>query len=474
VTKTTEDLRSSRTGGRRAKPEEWPQIAAGTIPMIDGRYMVEREIARGGMGVVYLASDIGLGRKVALKLVSPDVAKRHEVVEHFQREASALASVRHENVVQVYAFGTEAPAYGESDGAMFFAMEYVNGRDLDEIITEHANHGVDIPTYRALTILRQVASGLHAVHTAGIIHRDVKPGNIVIETDSGRPVLVDFGLAMPHDPTGKLSHAAAGSPSYMAPEQAHGETVGPAADVYAFGASAFELLTGRLPFLHDTVEAQLKAHAEEQVPLLSSIRPNLRVFDRVIARTMAKNPKARYDGFSSLLHALDNSIAKWRSGSTEPAQSYPEGGGPGRGEILRILVVDDDDGFRKVAARAAQLAFYRRQVNVSVAKSGVDALAKAERAVPDLILVDLSLTGLDGVEVISRLRAMPRGADTRVLVVTDRNDDAERWRFSILGVQDFFAKSAGLVELVSTVTQIGERAGWLTMEDEPQPSSRSF
>ncbi len=474
MTKFTEDLRSSRTGGRRARPEEWPQVTSGTIPMIDGRYLVEREIARGGMGVVYLASDIGLGRKVALKLVNPEVAKRADVVDHFQREASALASVRHENVVQVYAFGTEQPEYGQVDGAMFFAMEYVDGRDLDEIITEHAQHGVDIPTYRALTILRQVASGLAAVHHAGIIHRDVKPGNVVIETDSGRPVLVDFGLAMPHDPTGKLSHAAAGSPSYMAPEQAYGETVGPAADVYAFGASAFELLTGRLPFLYDTVEEQLRAHAEEQVPLLSSIRPNLRTFDRVLARMMAKNPKSRYDGFTSLLHAFDAAIAKWRSGSTEPAPSYPEGGGPGRGEILRILVVDDDDAFRKVAARAAQLAFYRRQVSVSVARSGVEALSKAERAVPDLILVDLNMAGLDGVETISRLRAMPRGADTRVLVVTDRNDDSERWRFSILGVSDFFAKSTGLVELVNTVTQIGERAGWLTMEDEPVPSSRSL
>ncbi len=467
----TEDLRSSRTGGRRAPPEEWPQIAAGTVPMIDGRYLVEREIARGGMGVVYLAQDIGLGRSVALKLVNPDVAQRRDVVEHFQREAAALASVRHENVVQIYAFGTE-DAGAAGDGAMFFAMEYVNGRDLDEIITEHDRHGVIIPTYRALTILQQVAGGLCAVHNAGIIHRDVKPGNIIIETDSGRPVLVDFGLAMPHDP--KLTHAAAGSPSYMAPEQAYGDAVGPAADVYAFGVSAFEILTGRLPFLYDTVEDQLRAHAYEDAPLLSSLRPNLRAFDRVMARMLAKDPRARYDGFATLVSALDSAISKWRSGATEPAPSYPEGGGPGRGEILRIMVIDDDDDFRKVAARAAQLAFYRRQVSVSVAKSGADALARAERAVPDLVLVDLKVEGLDGVETISRLRAMPRGMDTRVLVVTDRQDDAERWRFSILGVNDFFAKQAGLVELVNTITQIGERAQWLGRDDEPVPSSVSL
>ena len=470
----TEDLRSSRTGGRRSPPETWPEVAAGTIPVVDGRYLVEREIARGAMGVVYLAQDIGLGRKVALKLVNPDVAQRQDVIDHFQREASALASVRHENVVQVYAFGTNEPNPGETDGAMFFAMEYVNGRDLDEIITEHASHGVAIPPYRALTILRQVASGLAAVHAAGIIHRDVKPGNIVIETDSGRPVLVDFGLAMPHDPTGKLSGAAAGSPSYMAPEQAYGEHTTPAADVYAFGVSAFELLSGRLPFLHETVEDQLRAHVSEEPPLLSSVRPNLRPFDRVFSRMLAKDPRARYDGFGSLVGAFDSAIAKWRSGATEPAPSYPEGGGPGKGEILRILVVDDDDSFRKVAARAAQLAFYRRQVTVAVARSGADALARAERAVPDLVLVDLKVEGLDGVETISRLRAMPRGAETRVLVVSDRDDDAERWRFSILGVNDFFAKQTGLVQLVNTITQIGERCGWLNADDEPIPSSRTL
>jgi serine/threonine-protein kinase len=457
-------LRSSRAR-TRAPESEWPSVEVGAVPLVDGRYLVEKEIARGGMGVIYLAQDLGLGRKVALKLIKPELAERRDVVEHFQREASALASVRHENVVDVYAFGT-------SDNQMFFAMEYVKGRDLDEIVLEHANHGVDIPTYRALTILRQVASGLNAVHTAGIIHRDVKPGNVVIETDTGRPVLVDFGLALPSDPTGALSHVMAGSPPYMPPEQARNDAMlGPSADVYAFGVMAFELLTGRLPFEYEDVERLLRAHREEKPPELSSIRPNLRTFDRVIGRMLAKEPRARYEGFSTAIGAFDSAIAKWRSGSTEPAPSYPEGGGPGRGELLRILVCDDDDDFRKVAARAAQLAFYRRSVTVSVAKSGSDALAKAEKAIPDLVLVGLSVSGLDGVETISRLRAIPGGAETRVLVVTDKPDEAQRWRFSILGVQDFFAKQQGLVELVNTIAAIGERNNWLLAVEEAPASS---
>jgi serine/threonine-protein kinase len=320
------NLRSSR-GRTRAPESEWPRVDVGAVPLIDGRYLVEKEIARGGMGVIYLAQDLGLGRKVALKLIKPELASRNDVVEHFQREASALASVRHENVVDVYAFG-------QQDGQLFFAMEYVKGRDLDEIILEHANHGVDIPTYRALTIVRQVASGLSAVHSAGIIHRDVKPGNVVIETDTGRPVLVDFGLALPSDPTGVLSHVTAGSPPYMPPEQARADALlGPPADVYALGVTAFELLTGRLPFEYDDTDAMLRAHATEMPPKLSSLRPNLRTFDRVLSRMLAKDPRARYDGFATAINALDSAIGKWRSGSTEPAPSYPDGGGPGRGEL---------------------------------------------------------------------------------------------------------------------------------------------
>lgn len=444
-------------------------IQTGTIPIIDGRYLVEREIARGGMGVIYLAQDLGLGRKVALKLINPELAQRPEVIEHFQAEAAALASVRHENVVQVYAFGTH-------EGTTFFAMEYVRGRDLDAILDEHFHHGVDVPTYRALTILRQIASGLAAVHAAGIIHRDVKPGNVVIETDSGRPVLVDFGLALPSDPTGAFSAIAAGSPHYVAPEQTRPDAIlTPAADVYSFGVTAYELLTTRLPFEDLDADAVLEAHATRTPAAVSSLRPGLRTFDRVIARMLAKDPRARYEGFSTAIGALDSAIARWRSGSTEPAPSYPEGGGPGKGELLRILVIDDDDQFRKVAARAAQLAFYRRSVSVTVAKSGVEALAKAERAVPDLVILDLHIAagdgGLDGVETISRLRAMPKGAETRVLVVSDAPSDAERWRFSILGVNDFFGKQAGLVELVHAIGQIGERCGWLCADDEPSPSS---
>jgi len=459
---TTRDRPSSRRGGRRSSPP----IAQGTIPIIDGRYQVEREIGRGGMGVIYLARDMGLGRMVALKLIKPELSVQQDVAEHFRREASALASVRHDNVVQIHAFGSH-------DDTLFFAMEYVKGRDLDEIIAEHREHGTVVPTNRALTILCRIASGLAAVHGAALVHRDVKPANIVIETGTGRPVLVDFGLAVTCDPGSALSPSAAGSPPYMSPEQWRNDgLLGPPADVYSFGVTAFELLTGALPFESDSAEELARMHFERLAPRISSVSPKMRVFDRVISRTLAKDPRARYDGFGGVIDALDAALPRWRSGSTDPSPSYPNGRDAGS-ELLRVLVVDDDDSFRRVATRAAQLAFIRRGALVSSARSGTEALTKAERATPHLVLMHLNMSDFDGIDTISRLRAMPNGADTRVLVVTDREDEAERWRFSVLGVEDFFAKEKGLLGLVQTVTELGSQLGWVRGVDEEAPPSSS-
>jgi serine/threonine-protein kinase len=463
---------SAPPNARRSGTNEIVRARDGTMPLIDGRYLLEREIARGGMGVVHLASDVTLGRQIALKLIDPELAGDRSVVDRFQREATALASIRHQNVVQIHAFGSEGDA-------IYFAMEYVRGRNLDEIIGEHARRGLALPTHRALTILRQIAEGLAAVHAAGIVHRDVKPANVVIENDSGRPVLVDFGLALPAERRATLPPLIAGSPSYMAPEQAHPDLpLGPAADVYAFGVTAFELLTGRLPFEEEELTAMLQAHAARTPPLVSSYRPGLRPFDRIVARMLAKDPRERYEGFATLLAALDGALARWRAGSMEPAPSWPDGGGPGRGELLKILIVDGDETFRKSAARATQLAFYRRAVRVSVARNGSEALAKAERIAPDLVLLDHGLDpgGLDAIETLSRLRALPRGTEARVLIVTDRGSEDDRWRYALLGVRDFFERQTGLVELVQSITEVGERWGFLgsdeERDDEPPSSAR--
>lgn len=293
-------------------------IDLGTV--VDGRYRVESELGRGGMGVVYLGRDTWLDRYVALKMIAPSWAKDGEAASCFQREAKALASIRSPYVVQVYAFGVH-------QGRYFFAMEYVRGRSVLQILTEHRKHGDTIPTHRTLTILNRIAQGIDAVHAAGILHRDVKPSNIVIEEDTGRPVLVDFGLAVPGDDPGAA--LAIGTPQYMAPEQGGvgvpGAVVTKSIDIYALGITAFEMLTGELPFDATDRPRLMRQHARKQPPLLSSKRRELAPFDRTIARALAKDPVDRYPSCTAFAEVLAAASEQWIN-SNLPTMPPPPAG----------------------------------------------------------------------------------------------------------------------------------------------------
>ncbi len=420
--------------------------------LIDGRYELEAELGRGAMGVVYRARDVELGRSVALKLIAPEYARSSRVAAYLQREARALATIRSNHVVQVYASGPHKESY-------FFAMEFIRGRSLDSIINEHKAHGTFVPMYRALTILRQIARGLSAVHAAGIVHRDVKPANIVIEENTGRPVLVDFGLAVSAD-----AHAeSAGTPTVMAPEQGRlneGGIVTIRTDIYSLGCTAYKLLTGRLPFESKTIPELIRAHMTEEAKPVSSLRADLAPFDPVFARALAKNPDERYATAEELALALDQAESRWvppeLSGAALPTGVFSQ---PGPG--LRALVVDDDDMFRAFAARAVKLAFQEVPVRVLAAGSGIEALTTALHNPPNLVLLDFDMPGLDGINTLSRLRVLPGGLEARILVVSARAQEQERWRFSVLGVHDFLAKPVQLQDLVDTVARIAHRSGWM-------------
>jgi serine/threonine-protein kinase len=428
--------------------------------LIDGRYEVEAELGRGAMGVVYRARDIELGRAVALKLIAPEYARSSRVAAYLQREARALATIRSNHVVQVYASGPHKDSY-------FFAMEFIRGRSLETIIGEHKAHGTFVPMYRALTVLRQIARGLAAVHAAGIVHRDIKPANIVIEENTGRPVLVDFGLAVSAD-----AHAeAAGTPTVMAPEQgrlAHGGIVTIRTDIYSLGCTAYKLLTGRLPFESKTIPELLRAHMTEDAKPISSLRPDLAPFDPVFARALAKNPDERYASAEELALALDQAEAQWIPPELASAPPLSSGVFSQPGPGLRVLVVDDDDMFRAFAARAVKLAFQETPVRVLAAGSGIEALTSALHNPPNLVLLDFDMPGLDGINTLSRMRVLPGGLEARILVVSARAQEQERWRFSVLGVHEFLAKPVQLQELVDTVARIARRSGWT---HAPEPSS---
>jgi len=269
-------------------------------------YRIESVIGRGGMAVVYRAEDTRLGRKVALKVLAPVLAHNEQFQQRFIRESRLAASLDHPNIVPIY----EA---GEADGQLFIAMRYVAGSDLKVLLSQEGG----LPLARLLRIFVQIGDALDAAHELGLVHRDVKPGNILVASiqehsghgHSDHVYLTDFGLTKR---TTSLSGALTGTGhflgtvDYVSPEQIQGAPVGPATDVYALGCVLYECLTGQLPFHRDDDAALLWAHLVEAPPPVSGVRPELpAAVDDVVARAMAKAPEDRYGSCHELVRDLE-------------------------------------------------------------------------------------------------------------------------------------------------------------------------
>ncbi|MEU7281698.1 serine/threonine-protein kinase [Streptomyces sp. NPDC045431] len=255
-------------------------------------YRVEREIGRGGMAVVYLARDLRLDRPVALKLLAPELARNDTFRKRFVHESRAAAAIDHPHIVPVF----EA---GETDGVLYIAMRYVAGHDLRALLDREG----PLPPEKAARIAVQVASALDAAHAHDLVHRDVKPGNILVAegTDSDRPeyaYLTDFGLTKKSlSLTGFTTVGQfVGTLDYVAPEQISGRPVDGRCDLYSLGCVVFETLAGAPPFRRDDDMALLWAHQYDPPPALTSERPGLpSAVDGVMAKALAKTPEERYD-----------------------------------------------------------------------------------------------------------------------------------------------------------------------------------
>jgi hypothetical protein len=266
-------------------------------------YRIERRLGRGGMGIVYLAVESGLDRRVALKLVAPDAAADEVFRARFAHESRIAASIEHPNVVPIY-------AAGEQDGIPFIAMRYVSGSDLGRklISTGRLEPG------RAVALIGQVAAGLDAIHAAGLVHRDVKPANVLLSgsDSSEHAYITDFGVARNVASTSGLTKTGrfVGTLDYVAPEQIRGKEVDARADVYALGCLLFKLLTGEVPFPRDGEAARLYAHLNDEPPAASLFTPMVpKALDRVIARAMAKSPDERYPSAGDLGRAAVAALA---------------------------------------------------------------------------------------------------------------------------------------------------------------------
>ncbi|RSS54553.1 serine/threonine-protein kinase, partial [Streptomyces sp. WAC06614] len=274
-------------------------------------YEIDSELGRGGMAVVYLARDLRLGRRVALKLLAPELARNDTFRQRFVHESRIAAAIEHPHVVPVY-------AADEAEGLLYIAMLYVPGRDLRALLDRQG----PLPVDQAVRIAGQVASALDAAHAHDLVHRDVKPGNVLVAEgpDSDHPehcYLTDFGLTKKSlSLTGFTSVGQfVGTLDYVAPEQISGKPVDGRCDVYSLGCVVHETLTGAPPFRRDDEMALLWAHQYDPPPALSSRRPELAGLDEVVAKALAKSPDDRWDSCLAFTTAL-------RRASTPP----PPGG----------------------------------------------------------------------------------------------------------------------------------------------------
>jgi serine/threonine protein kinase len=286
-------------------------LEAGTVV---GGYRIESFVARGGMGVVYSATQLALQRTVALKLVAPELAHDQAFRERFKREAQLAASLDHPNILPVY----EA---GEADGVLFLAMRYVVGTDLDSLIRRERVLRPD----RAVAIVNQIASALDAAHARGLVHRDVKPGNILIANEYGqeRAYLTDFGLTKSSTATANLTRTGdmVGTVDYVAPEQVQGHTVDGSADTYALACVLYRAVTGQVPFAREGDVAKMYAHLNDPPPSAAAASPGVSAeLDAVIRTGMAKRPDDRYSSSGAFADAARATLG---ASAGDPTQVGP-------------------------------------------------------------------------------------------------------------------------------------------------------
>ncbi len=423
-------------------------------PVVDGRYELRGQLGQGGFGVVYAAVDVELVCEVALKMATAEWARAADAESSLLQEAFTLASVQSPHVVRVLSVGWHR-------GALYLAMERVRGASLAELIQAHAKAHELVPLAQLLRIVEQVSEGLAAIHAAGVLHLDIKPSNVMIEHETGRPVIIDFGVAVParhHRST------SGGTPGYMAPEQG-GLTDDPItvrSDVYGLAATTFELITGAAPFGKGSTPAILGAQLCVS-PRVSSRRPDLGGLDPVFARALAVRSGDRHESCAALMADLAGNVpSALPAPVVAPSADRSAGHRPWQ---LVVLIIDPDPASIRICATAAQIALFGMRFIVQEARDAAAAFALAAERPPDLVVLRDD-AGTDTRVLLLALREAARGLGPRAIVRAPPDAlPGSQVRFSILGVKHFLPIPTSLQALVDAFGVIADNAGWRDRRD---------
>ena len=441
-------------------------------------YRLEARIGQGGMGVVYRAEHAVLQRKAALKLMPPNLAENETFRERFLHESRAAASLHHPNIVTVYDAGTS----GEH---LYIAMQFVEGADLAALLRREGR----LPLGRALGILDQIGSALDAAHAHDLVHRDVKPGNVLVGPED-RAYLTDFGLTKPlkaaeaFTATGQV----VGTIYYVAPEQIKGGDLDGRADVYALGCVLYECLTGDVPYERDSDVGVMYAHIQDPPPRLSEVRPDLpRGLERVILKALAKKREDRYATCAEMVQAAW--VAAEEGGALErPQRRSPQrrdvgdegddpwvltdverefpGGRQVPSEGDEAWMETDTDrarpsgaGDRKVivagadpGARAAiQMALNAGRFEVIELDDEGRAMEIAREESPDLVFLEWSSRAVD---LCRELRADAATADAKVIILVEWTEEPDADAVLDAGADDLITKPFSPLQLVVKVRHL--------------------
>lgn len=387
-------------------PDGWKPEGQAFHPgeILSGAYEILDVIGVGGMGQVYEAQDLALGRKVAIK------ATRSAASESLRTEAQALAAIRHPGVSAVYTIGEHA-------GVEYVVMERVLGKSLADHMAARAASETHYGIGEALDVLIGIADALAVIHDHGIVHRDIKPGNVML-APRGRLVIVDFGLFLPESSDGELS----GTPAYMAPETIGGCARGTAGDLYAFGVLAFQLIAGVLPFDNEDGFATLRDHVSRAAPDLKERRLDCphRLAD-LVKQLMSKDPEDRPPDMHAVLYRL-REIQK-------------------RGQVsgaLSVLVVDDAAELRRYLRTTITRAL--PDAEVRTVESAELGLREVRERTPDVLILDLQLPRMNGIELLMYLRGARLAEDCLIVAISAGGGEEDVLLLRELGVSRFIRK----------------------------------